>query len=289
MPIVVKHVFVNPKADSLDPTIVRASNWNADHVVTGEVMIPGAIIDFCGATWPSYFLECYGQSVASATYPLLFAAMVKQASATLTISSPGVVNWATHGLKVFSRVKFRTTGALPTGVVSGTDYYVSNNGGFTANSFRITNTPGGTNINFTGSQSGIHTVIHAPYGAPTDLTSFTIPDLRGRVNAGYEMMGATDETWPSRLNIGTVEGRSLGAVGGSDRHLLTVTEMPAHAHGVGTSAQFLADVPSGGNIDIDTDSGNNFRSYLNTNNAGGGAIHNNVQPTIVIRKLIYTG
>lgn len=37
MPI--KHAFTNPKSDGADATIVRPSDWNADHVITGKVKV----------------------------------------------------------------------------------------------------------------------------------------------------------------------------------------------------------------------------------------------------------
>jgi hypothetical protein len=79
---------------------------------------------------------------------------------TLTLASPGVVNWTGHGLRVNETVVFATTGALPTGLVAGTPYYVMY-ANLTANSFQVSaqnaivnQTGDGPAINFTGSQSG---------------------------------------------------------------------------------------------------------------------------------------
>jgi hypothetical protein len=52
------------------------------------------------------------------------------------------------------QVVLSTTGALPTGFVAGTTYYVVNTSGFT---FQLAATSGGTAIVPTGTQSGIHT------------------------------------------------------------------------------------------------------------------------------------
>lgn len=75
---------------------------------------------------------------------------------TITIASPGVVTWTANGLTNGSTVKFTTTGALPTGIVAGTTYYIVNQA---TNSFQISATQGGTAINTTGSQSGVHTAV----------------------------------------------------------------------------------------------------------------------------------
>lgn len=83
------------------------------------------------------------------------------ATVTMTIAAPCVVTWAAHGFTVGSvttAVKFTTTGALPTGITSGTTYYLK---AIDANTFNIATTAdnalAGTFITTTGSQSGTHT------------------------------------------------------------------------------------------------------------------------------------
>ena len=80
---------------------------------------------------------------------------------TITIASPAVVSWPAHGLPAGTAVEFTTTGALPTGLVAGTKYYVSVTG-LTADAFQVADTQAhalaGTNsIDTTGTQSGAHT------------------------------------------------------------------------------------------------------------------------------------
>jgi hypothetical protein len=69
---------------------------------------------------------------------------------TITIASPGVVTFAIS-LPNNTAVQLLTTGALPTGLVPGTVYYVVNASGTTCN---LAATPGGTPIVTTGTQSG---------------------------------------------------------------------------------------------------------------------------------------
>lgn len=85
---------------------------------------------------------------------------VRSSVATVTIASPGVVTWTAHGLAVGSKVKFSTTGALPTGLVAGTEYYIKT--APDADTFTLSATSGGSAINTTGSQSGVHTAITVP-------------------------------------------------------------------------------------------------------------------------------
>lgn len=82
------------------------------------------------------------------------------ATVTITIAVPGVVTWASHGLATGSPVSFTTTGALPTGIVSGTIYYavvITTSTIQLASSFAnaVAATP--TVITTTGTQSGVHT------------------------------------------------------------------------------------------------------------------------------------
>ena len=69
---------------------------------------------------------------------------------TVTIASPAVVTFAVPLINN-TAVQLLTTGALPTGLVPGTVYYVLNASGFTCN---LAATPGGAAITTTGTQSG---------------------------------------------------------------------------------------------------------------------------------------
>ncbi len=77
-----------------------------------------------------------------------------QSTVTMTIAAPCVVTWTAHGRAANDPISFTTTGALPTGLVAGTVYYVLSP---TANTFNVSATAGGAAITTTGSQSGVHT------------------------------------------------------------------------------------------------------------------------------------
>jgi microcystin-dependent protein len=126
-------------------------------------------------------------------------------------------------------------------------------------------------------------VIGTTYGVGDGSTTFNLPDLRGRVAAGKDDMGGSAA---SRLtNSGTgnpgIAGATLGAAGGSDRHTLTVAQMPSHSHAV----------PGGMVSGIDVGGAGAYLSAGFTNNgtstsAGGDQAHPNVQPTIVLNYII---
>lgn len=227
---VITHLKVSPKLDGPDPTQIRPSDWNASHVVTGSGwFVPGMVVDYVGHSIPTGFLEAYGQSVAAASYPNLYAAMVKSATVTFTSGTPGVVNWAAHGLPINSKVRFRNSGgSLPAAITANVDYYILT-AGYTANSFRISATLGGVEIAFATGGSGTHTGLNAQFGVSTDLLTFTVPDMRGYVTAGLDTMGGSAAGRLTGLS-GGVSGIVLGAVGGEQAHILTLAEEAAHTH-----------------------------------------------------------
>lgn len=116
------------------------------------------------------------------------------ATPTITIASPAVVTSAAHGLVAGDLVKFTTSGALPTGIVSGTVYYVIS-AGLTTNTFQIAATLGGTAINTSGTQSGTHVL--------TRMTPIAIADTDPRLPLQGEndaMAGGGNFGTPSSSN-----------------------------------------------------------------------------------------
>lgn len=77
---------------------------------------------------------------------------------TISIASPAVISDAgSAGLTIGAAINFTTTGALPTGLSAGTNYYIIATGFNSGTSFQISATPGGAAINTSGTQSGTHT------------------------------------------------------------------------------------------------------------------------------------
>lgn len=124
-------------------------------------------------------------------------------TATMTIASPTVITWTSHGLVAGTPVCFTTTGALPTGILNSTIYYVANDGNLATNTFSVSDTlahaNAGTNqINTSGSQSGTHTA----YGNPLCFRIHPCPRFTSLGNMGsstiLDMNGANDEPLFSR-------------------------------------------------------------------------------------------
>jgi hypothetical protein len=88
---------------------------------------------------------------------------------TITVAAPGVVTWTAHGLPAGAAVKFATSGTLPTGLVAGTTYYVTNDSNLTANTFAVSsslaNSVAGTAITTSGSAGTGHSGTSIPVGS----------------------------------------------------------------------------------------------------------------------------
>lgn len=84
------------------------------------------------------------------------------AISNLTIASPGVFTTAApHGLLVGTEIFLDTNGTLPTGLTPQRIYIVNTTPSTTT--FTVTETPGGRDINTSGTQTGTHSFEAAPF------------------------------------------------------------------------------------------------------------------------------
>lgn len=258
----------------------------------------GIISPYGGIVPPNGWLSCNGGTVSRTTYPDLFNTLNPEiGEATIAISATALVTSIAHGMVTGDVFYFTTTGALPTGLTANTRYaaiYVS------ADTFRVatsvTNALLNSSITTSGTQSGTHTVVRSPYGNGDLSTTFTLPDLRGRVPAGIE-------TTPSRVTyaeVGYVAAQ--GIAGGAQAVALAVTEIPAHYHQTDfirrtstadvhdheawASGDFAAP-PDNRTSETETDAAlsKNTDTSINGSTAGA-ATHNNMQPTIFVNYII---
>ena len=151
-----------------------------------QVWIPGDIKTTQKITLESGWLRCDGSSLLRAgTYANLFAAITRSATVSISIASPCIVTWASHGLLTGECISFETTGTLPPELVAGSNYYViyrDANSIFVANSYA--NAYAGTKVNTSGAAlTGVQTCRHNPCGI-VDGTHFNIPDMVGAVPRG---------------------------------------------------------------------------------------------------------
>lgn len=248
----------------------------------GTVVItpPGIIIPFAGFTAPNGYLICNGQAVSRSTYAALFSTVSKTSTFTVTIATPGVVTWTSHGLKANDPVSFTTTGALPTGLIAGTVYYIVG-ASITTNTFQVSATIGGAAINTTGSQSGVHTALYAPFGRGDGSTTFNVPDLRGRALVGTDNMGGTAASIITSASSNGVNASNLGGVFGAETHTLTNAQLPTMWTG-----NAVAVTAGGAGLTTGAGTGYTTGSSAIALTNGSGQAHSNTQPSMGINYII---
>lgn len=116
-------------------------------------------------------------------------------------------------------------------------------------------------------------LIGTTYGAGNGTTTFTLPNLKGRVPVGR------DST--------QTEFDSLAETGGAKTHTLTTSEIPAHAHDIQRNNVAASSTGADAST-VYRSLANTGATYTATQNAGGGGAHNNLQPYLVINYIIKT-
>jgi microcystin-dependent protein len=292
--ISLKHKFTSAKSDGGDLTRVQPSNWNDEH----DIILATARL--LGRTSP-------GDGDAE----------------EISVGS---------GLSLAAGILNTSFSELPVGVVM--DY--AKNGVAPAKWLLCD----GAAVSRT-TYAALYAAIGTVFGAGNGVTTFNVPDCRGRVIAGLD--GGTNRLLSTLT--GGVDGTTFAAVGGDDGHTLTSAQMPSHGHGIvgsisvsgtisGTTSGFTGGVTAqhvhqytSQSINIakvvgsegsasaasnswqaystgaesndhahfyngsvsGTFSGSGNSNTLTIASTGGGAQHNNVQPTIVMSKIIYAG
>lgn len=157
--------------------------------------------------------------------------------------------------------------------------------------------------------AALFAVLGTYYGAGDGSTTFNLPDLRGRTAVGLDNLGGTAANRVTSAGSG-ITGVTLGATGGAENHTLTEAQIPSHRHftlhasgsagifnyaaGITNAPVMLRGVDDGGltNSNFEYHMGYTAAS-ANANTAGssltgGGAAHNNMQPSFIGNWLIKT-
>jgi microcystin-dependent protein len=114
--------------------------------------------------------------------------------------------------------------------------------------------------------STLFALIGTTYGAGDGSTTFTLPDLRGRVVAGRDDMNTTAANRLTSTYFGA-NATALGAVGGAESQQLTVAQMPSHFHTAGISDPGHAHNygPAQTNLGVDRTGAGSFQNYWGGN------------------------
>ena len=169
-------VFITPRAEDLmafpasstDNAAARFDSTGGRTIQTSALIIAdttGALSRSGGGGIPVQGTNTTGYPAAGDVGEIKWCAN-KNSSSTVTISnaSPAIITWTSHGLTAeqnnYSAINFTTTGALPTGLSTGTVYYITY---VDANTFKVSTTVAnaiaGTFVNTSSAGSGTHTAI----------------------------------------------------------------------------------------------------------------------------------
>lgn len=184
-----------------------------------SVVPVGARVEMTGRTAPTGYLVEDGAAYSRTTYANLFnyyqSGFTSQ-TFTVTIATPAVFTKSAHGFAGYERIRLSTTGALPTGLNTSTDYFVTV---VDANTFRLSTTQANLEaavyVNTSGTQSGTQTYLQTLYGLGDGSTTFNVADRRGKFTAANQAGRVVGTEWPS-VNKSHTHGVSD----------------PTHAHGV---------------------------------------------------------
>lgn len=141
--------------------------------------------------------------------------------------------------------------------------------------------------------SVLFAIIGTTFGNGDGSTTFNLPDQRGRAGVGRDDMGGVAANRITNAASG-ITGTTLGAAGGSQTHTLVTGEIPAHSHPLNvknglsgsTGDGPLGSLASGSSSSTWGGSPPDTTYTTTIANAGGGGAHNNVQPTIIINKVM---
>jgi hypothetical protein len=140
---------------------------------------------------------------------------------TVTLDTQAVFTKAAHGLVAGDRFLISTTGALPTGLLTNTPYFVIASG-LTVNTFKVSLTNNGTPVATSGTQSGIHTLTTTGYGFPEGCK--TVSYMNGRFVACdpntqnfYVSEPLAGDYWDA-LNVQTVDSNPDYVIGQVNSH-----------------------------------------------------------------------
>lgn len=272
MSVAITHGFVSAKGDDADPTLIQPSAWNAGHVI--EVDGNSVIGNSTGSTGPATPISAgaAGLSVLAASSSSDLVA----ALAALGFSLP-------------------TTGDL-----KPTMKFTADTGWLMIDNTTIGNTASGATYANTAAQA-LYTFLWNNYSQPTSNAEFAVSGGLG-VNAtadwtaqkpmqlGASFLGrAMGVGSPSGVAGAGLTARTSGQTVGEENHLLTIPEIPSHAHtDLGHTHPQEGDTSlfrSGGSANLPTtnpigaEGGTTGQGFANIQPTGGGGSHNNMQPT----------
>lgn len=242
----------------------------------------GSVLIWSGFNPPTNYVFAYGQEVSRISFPDYLGVITQTLTVNCSSGSP-ILTGLTSTEQLAVNSKIESTCAQ-------------------AGSFIISKTSTTVTMNANSLASTSASAVFFPYGNGDGVTTYNIPDYRGRVIAGRPNMGGNDSARLTSTYYG-VNPLALGASGGNESQTLTAAQLPSNIpnsltgtaespatfsilltqgntlQGGGVGVSQGAVLPSGGVNSLNL-------SITGSINPSGGNPHTIIQPTITANYVV---
>jgi len=153
--------------------------------------------------------------------------------------------------------------------------------------------------------AALFAVIGTAFGVGDGVTTFNVPDYRGRVGIGKDNMGGVAANRITAALSG-ITGTTLGATGGAESATLVTANLAAHSHVLTdpghdhgpvsggsfatlTAGTFINNFQSGASFLRSQDTTSIDTTGITMATTGSGTAFSITQPGLIVNKIIYTG
>ncbi len=170
---------------------------------TGDGDAVGTLKEWAGITAPNQYMFTYGQALNRTTYTPLFQAITSTQAVFCTSGSPTLTGLSdTNSFWLGMSVELSCVPAGFTTIIAKTSSSVT----------LAVNANASTNVN----------AIFFPWGNGNHSTTFNLPDYRGLIPMGNNIMGGVASANISDANFGATSASSAGALGGAQTSSTTL-------------------------------------------------------------------
>ncbi|OYU91877.1 MAG: hypothetical protein CFE29_03235 [Bradyrhizobiaceae bacterium PARB1] len=213
--------YTTSAGDAADAIYLGAGNWRILNIakidgssVTNPAIPLGTVLYGDYSAIPPKMIHGAGQALSRAAYPDYLASVTRTSTVNMGAGNPSLSAFSsTQGLGVGMPVEGPgiSAGTVITSITSGTSFTIS----------PAANANSGTNA---------VTVFITGYGTGGDSTTVGVKDCRGTTLAGRDNQYYGFASGRLSATYFGADPNRIGAIGGSQSHVLTIAEMAAHSH-----------------------------------------------------------